>query len=184
MFFALPSNSDMARRSRHVANVQDLEVADLQPTSRGTTSSMAQGKAQSPQRRSGPAKGHERVEEPAPTHQLRLCVQNIRHAARAHRDAACELLVEAQQPHGKGGSAEYANRKSDATTAATRAASAGDASRSMMSTTSDVCGPRPERGELVAGRVAVVLTVAAAETPAPEFRLNNHQSWTLPGSMP
>jgi len=72
MFFALPSNSDMARRSRHVANVQDLEVADLQPTSRGTTSSMAQGKAQSPQRRSGPAKGHERVEEPAPTHQLRL----------------------------------------------------------------------------------------------------------------
>jgi hypothetical protein len=40
-----------------------------------------------------------------------------------------DLLVEAQQPHGKGGSAEYANRKSDATTAATSAASAGDASR-------------------------------------------------------
>ena len=38
MFSALPSNSDMARRSRHVANVQDLEVADLQPTSRGTGS--------------------------------------------------------------------------------------------------------------------------------------------------
>jgi hypothetical protein len=52
MFSALPSNSDMARRSRHVANVQDLEVADLQPTSRGTGSSMAQGKAQSPQRQS------------------------------------------------------------------------------------------------------------------------------------
>ena len=50
MFSALPSNSDIARCSRHVANVQDLEVADLQPTSRGTTSSMAQGKAQSPQR--------------------------------------------------------------------------------------------------------------------------------------
>ena len=74
-----------------------------------------------------------------------LVFKKIRNAARVHRDAVNELLVEAQQPHGKGGSAEYANRKSDATTAATRAASAGDASRSMMSTTSDICGPRPER---------------------------------------
>jgi hypothetical protein len=48
---------------------------------------------------------HERVEEPAPTHQLRLGVQNIRDAARV-RDAVNELLIEAQQPHGKGGSAE------------------------------------------------------------------------------
>jgi hypothetical protein len=39
-------------------NVQHLEVADLQPTSRGTTSSIAQGRT----------KGHERIEEPAPTH--------------------------------------------------------------------------------------------------------------------
>jgi hypothetical protein len=57
-----------------------------------------------------------------------------------------DLLVEAQQPHGKGGSAEYANRKSDATTAATSAASAGDASRSMMSTTSDILRPLALRG--------------------------------------
>src|SRR5882724_548238 len=52
MLSALPSNSDIARRSRHFAFVPIAEVADLQPTSRGTTSSMAQGKAQSPQRQS------------------------------------------------------------------------------------------------------------------------------------
>src|SRR6266478_4463501 len=73
MFSALPSNSDMARRSRHVANVQDLEVADLQPTSRGTHQWRRERPShlsdnQGSIRRSGPAKGHERVEEPAPTH--------------------------------------------------------------------------------------------------------------------
>ena len=42
-----------------------------------------------------------------------------------------ELVIQPQQPHGKGGGAEYANRRSDAMTAA-MAASPGDACRSMI----------------------------------------------------
>jgi ABC-type iron transport system FetAB ATPase subunit len=73
--------------------------------------------------------------------QLRLNIEHVRQSPGIHRDAVHQFLIEPQQPHRERGSAEIANRKSDATTAAMRATSV---SRSMISSNaSDICGPRP-----------------------------------------
>jgi hypothetical protein len=50
-----------------------------------------------------------------------------------HRHAVDQFLIERQQPHRECGGAEICNLKSDATMAAMRDTSAGDACRSMMS---------------------------------------------------
>ena len=63
------------------------------------------------------------------TQQLGLGVEHVRHAPGIHRDAIDELLIGTA----KAAVQKYANRKSDAITAAMRAASAGDPCRSMMS---------------------------------------------------
>src|ERR1700691_1639857 len=53
-------------------------------------------------------------------------VEHVRHARETHRHAAGYLLIQPQQPHRKGAGPEIFEALIDATTAATRAASAGD----------------------------------------------------------
>jgi hypothetical protein len=57
----------------------------------------------------------------------------VRPSPGIHRDAVHQFLIEPQQPHRERGDAEICNLKSDATMAAMRGTSAGDACRSMMS---------------------------------------------------
>jgi hypothetical protein len=79
----------------------------------------------------------------------------VRHPAQVHRDAIRELLIKPQQPHRERAVPKYANLKSDAMTAATRAAPRLMPCQSMMSSnTSDILPPRSRM--TLAGRVAVV----------------------------